>query len=128
MYGESVASWVGTALIGSKDGQHLQDAFCTAIILAFSLIKTVLEMQRVLAQPLHCPFKHGNFQCRFREAVTAFAPGSHQHMPYTATSLQNVFMAGDWVSQGPGTHGAKGLSQEKAYVTGIQAGNQVSNW
>ena len=35
-------------------------------------------------------------------------------------------MAGDWVAQGPGTHGAKGLSQEKAYVTGLQAGNQVT--
>ena len=34
-------------------------------------------------------------------------------------------MAGDWLAQGPGTHGAKGLSQEKAYVTGLQAGNQV---
>ena len=35
-------------------------------------------------------------------------------------------MAGDWIAQGPGTHGAKGLSQEKAYVTGLQAVNQVS--
>lgn len=34
-------------------------------------------------------------------------------------------MAGDWLAQGPGTHGAKGLSQEKAYVTGLQAGNEV---
>lgn len=34
-------------------------------------------------------------------------------------------MAGDWLAQGPATHGAKGLSQEKAYVTGLQAGNQV---
>ena len=34
-------------------------------------------------------------------------------------------MAGDWLAQGPGTHGAKGLSQEKAYVTGVQAGNEV---
>jgi hypothetical protein len=34
--------------------------------------------------------------------------------------------AGDWVAQGPGTHGAKGLSQEKAYVTGLQAGNAAA--
>ena len=46
-------------------------------------------------------------------------------MPPSALSLPGVFMAGDWLAQGPGTHGAKGLSQEKAYVTGLQAGNQV---
>ena len=46
-------------------------------------------------------------------------------MPPTALSLPGLFMAGDWLAQGPGTHGAKGLSQEKAYVTGLQAGNQV---
>lgn len=46
-------------------------------------------------------------------------------MPPTALSLPGIFMAGDWLAQGPGTHGAKGLSQEKAYVTGLQAGNQV---
>ena len=46
-------------------------------------------------------------------------------MPQTALSLPGLFMAGDWLAQGPGTHGAKGLSQEKAWVTGLQAGNQV---
>lgn len=56
---------------------------------------------------------------RFKGAVTLFGPGSHQHMPETATSLRNVFMAGDWLRQGPGAHGARGLSQEKAYVTGL---------
>ncbi len=34
--------------------------------------------------------------------------------------------AGDWVKQGPGTHAAKGLSQEKAFVTGLQAGNAAA--
>ena len=47
-------------------------------------------------------------------------------MPPTGVSLPGVFMAGDWLAQGPATHGAKGLSQEKAYVTGLQAGNQVA--
>ncbi len=64
--------------------------------------------------------------CRFAGAVTAFAPGSHASMPPTGVSLPGVFMAGDWLAQGPSTHGAKGLSQEKAYVTGLQAGNQVA--
>ncbi len=60
---------------------------------------------------------------RFKGAVTKFAPGSHGSLPRTASALNGVFMAGDWVRQGPGTHGAKGLSQEKAYVTGLQVGS-----
>lgn len=63
---------------------------------------------------------------RFKGAVTCFSPGTHQYMPSTSTSLSNVFMAGDWLKQGPGTHGAKGLSQEKAYVTGLQAANAAA--
>ena len=60
---------------------------------------------------------------RVRRATTVFAPGSEAALPPVATSLGNVFVAGDCVAQGPGTHGAKGLSQEKALVAGIEAGN-----
>ncbi|GAQ79859.1 Amine oxidase [Klebsormidium nitens] len=63
---------------------------------------------------------------RFKGAVTLFGPGSHQHMPSTSTSIPNLFMAGDWLAQGPGSHGARGLSQEKAYVTGLEAGRQAA--
>lgn len=48
-------------------------------------------------------------------------------MPSTSPGLAGVYMAGDWLAQGPGTHGSKGLSQEKAYVTGLQAGNKVKH-
>lgn len=65
---------------------------------------------------------------RFKGAVTCFGPGTHQYMPSTSTRLSNVFMAGDWLSQGPGSHGAKGLSQEKAYVTGLQAANAAASY
>lgn len=40
-----------------------------------------------------------------------------------ATSIRNVVMAGDWVKGVE--HGANGLSQERAYVTGLQAANLV---
>lgn len=59
---------------------------------------------------------------RFRNAVTRFSPGSHALLPDIVTSIPNVFVAGDCVKQGPGTHGCKGLSQEKAYVSGLQVG------
>lgn len=57
---------------------------------------------------------------RFRKAVTRFSPGSHEQLPGISTSIPNLYVAGDCVQQGPGTHGCKGLSQEKAYVTGLQ--------
>jgi len=57
---------------------------------------------------------------RFRSATTVFSPGSAAALPPICTSIPNVFVAGDCVAQGPGTHGAKGLSQEKAYVSGLQ--------
>lgn len=60
---------------------------------------------------------------RFPGAVSGFTPGSHAYSPQVTSSLPAVYMAGDWMRQGPGTHGAKGLSQKKAYVTGLQAGN-----
>jgi uncharacterized protein with NAD-binding domain and iron-sulfur cluster len=60
---------------------------------------------------------------RFPKAVTHFSPGSYQNRPFQATSLPNVFMAGDWVKGLD--HGANGLSQERAYVTGLTAASLV---
>ncbi|GFR52690.1 hypothetical protein Agub_g15316 [Astrephomene gubernaculifera] len=60
---------------------------------------------------------------RYPRAVTHFSPGSHRHRPTQTTSIPNVFMAGDWVKGLP--HGANGLSQERAYVTGLSASNLV---
>ncbi|KAK9868775.1 hypothetical protein WJX84_001572 [Apatococcus fuscideae] len=60
---------------------------------------------------------------RFSKAVTHFNPGSLQGRPRQWTSFGNVFMAGDWVKDV--NHGAKGLSQERAFVTGLTAANLV---
>jgi uncharacterized protein with NAD-binding domain and iron-sulfur cluster len=59
---------------------------------------------------------------RFRGAATLFSPGSEAALPRICSGVGNVFVAGDAVAQGPGTHGSKGLSQEKAYVSGLQVG------
>mmetsp|Transcript_12269 Transcript_12269/g.34490 ORF Transcript_12269/g.34490 Transcript_12269/m.34490 type:complete len:405 (+) Transcript_12269:168-1382(+) len=53
--------------------------------------------------------------------VTKFSPGSYQWMPTTSTPVSNLFLAGDHISHGPSAHGARGLSQEKALVTGYLA-------
>jgi uncharacterized protein with NAD-binding domain and iron-sulfur cluster len=57
---------------------------------------------------------------RLPKAVTHFAPGSYSSMLSGTTQLANVFMSGDWIVT---RHGS--WSQEKAYVTGLEAANRV---
>jgi uncharacterized protein with NAD-binding domain and iron-sulfur cluster len=60
---------------------------------------------------------------RFPKAVTHFSPGSFKNRPYQQTSFPNVMLAGDYIKGLD--HGANGLSQERAYVTGLAAANLV---
>eukprot|EP00741_Cyanophora_paradoxa_P014092 tig00020734_g13603.t1 len=57
---------------------------------------------------------------RLPRAVTHFAPGMYQHLLPARTSYPNLFMSGDWIVN---RHGS--WSQEKAYVTGLEAANMV---
>jgi uncharacterized protein with NAD-binding domain and iron-sulfur cluster len=57
---------------------------------------------------------------RLPRAVTHFAPGSYQYLLPRNTSFPNVFMSGDWIIN---RHGS--WSQEKAFVTGLEAANEV---
>jgi len=57
---------------------------------------------------------------RVPQGVTHFAPGSYQYLLPANTRIENVFMSGDWVIN---RHGS--WSQEKAYVTGLEAANLV---
>ena len=60
---------------------------------------------------------------RLHQAVTHFAPGSYRYMLPAKTSFENVFMSGDWIVN---RHGS--WSQEKAYVTGLEAANLVVSY
>jgi uncharacterized protein with NAD-binding domain and iron-sulfur cluster len=60
---------------------------------------------------------------RLPNAVTHFAPGSYRYMLPTKTSVENIFMSGDWIVN---RHGS--WSQEKAYVTGLEAANLVVSY
>jgi len=60
---------------------------------------------------------------RVPEGVTHFAPGSYQYLMPAVTSIENVFMSGDWIIT---RHGS--WSQEKAYVTGLEAANIVISY
>jgi uncharacterized protein with NAD-binding domain and iron-sulfur cluster len=57
---------------------------------------------------------------RVPQGVTHFAPGSYQYLLPARTSIENVFLSGDWIVN---RHGS--WSQEKAYVTGLEAANRV---
>lgn len=56
--------------------------------------------------------------------MTKFTPGSYAWMTETVTPVRNLMLAGDHIKHGPGAmYGARGLSQEKALVTGLAAAN-----
>jgi uncharacterized protein with NAD-binding domain and iron-sulfur cluster len=57
---------------------------------------------------------------RLSRAVTHFSPGSYASMLPMQTVIPNLFLSGDWVIT---RHGS--WSQEKAYVTGLEAANAV---
>jgi uncharacterized protein with NAD-binding domain and iron-sulfur cluster len=66
---------------------------------------------------------------RYPSAVSWFAPGSYTKRPPLHGAgydqLMNLKCAGDWVRLGDREHGAKGLCQERAYVTGLEAANAL---
>jgi uncharacterized protein with NAD-binding domain and iron-sulfur cluster len=55
---------------------------------------------------------------RVNGGVTHFSPGSYQYLLKAQTSIKNLFLSGDWIVT---SHGS--WSQEKAYVTGLEAAN-----
>jgi uncharacterized protein with NAD-binding domain and iron-sulfur cluster len=57
---------------------------------------------------------------RVSQGVTHFAPGSYQYLLKAKTAIPHLFMSGDWIIT---NHGS--WSQEKAYVTGLEAANLV---
>lgn len=56
-------------------------------------------------------------------AARAWRRGELVCRPTQRCSIPNVVLAGDWVKGV--NHGANGLSQERAYVTGLTAANHV---
>ena len=66
---------------------------------------------------------------KYSGTVSWFSPGSYDRRPPLEGAgnevLPNVKCAGDWVRMGEREHGAKGLCQERAYVSGIEAANSL---
>jgi len=66
---------------------------------------------------------------KYAGVVSWFSPGSYALRPPLEGAgnnvLPNVKCAGDWVRMGDREHGAKGLCQERAYVSGFEAANSL---
>ena len=66
---------------------------------------------------------------KFGGAVSWFSPGSYVNRPPLQGAgsdvLPNIKCAGDWVRMGEREHGAKGLCQERAFVSGLEAANAL---
>ena len=66
---------------------------------------------------------------KYAATVSWFAPGSYDKRPPLEGAgrdvLPNVKCAGDWVRMGEREHGAKGLCQERAFVSGLEAANAL---
>ncbi|KAK9014711.1 hypothetical protein V6N11_005858 [Hibiscus sabdariffa] len=60
---------------------------------------------------------------RFPKGLSHFFPGSYKYMMRGSTSFPNLFMAGDWIITRQGS-----WSQEKSYVTGLEAANRVVDY
>ncbi|KAJ4715951.1 Phytoene desaturase [Melia azedarach] len=60
---------------------------------------------------------------RSPRSLTHFFPGSYKYMMRGSTSFPNLFMAGDWITT---RHGS--WSQERSYVTGLEAANRVVDY
>ena len=57
---------------------------------------------------------------RYPSAVSWFSPGSYRSRPpLQVATVKNLVCAGDWVRLGDREHGAKGLCQERAFVSGL---------
>jgi len=66
---------------------------------------------------------------KYGGVVSWFSPGSFTRRPPLEGAgndiLPNVKCAGDWVRMGEREHGAKGLCQERAFVSGFEAANSL---
>jgi len=66
---------------------------------------------------------------KYPGVVSWFSPGSYDKRPPLegagSKTLPGLKCAGDWVRMGEREHGAKGLCQERAFVSGLEAANAL---
>ncbi len=93
--------------------------------------EAIVELEMKLLSEAYGDFKDAKVvdSCvkRYQGAVSWFSPGSFSKRPPLLSSVKNVCCAGDWVRMGSREHGAKGLCQERALVSGYEAANELAS-
>lgn len=124
---DEVALWGGEEPQGSVLSCDFYNAGAIQTLSDDDIIDTLMKELLPSAVPAFRSAKVvDSYVKRFPGAVTWFSPGSFSSRPPLQTSIDNLVCAGDWVRMGEREHGAKGLCQERAYVSGLEAANALA--
>ncbi|AII49760.1 zeta-carotene desaturase [Synechococcus sp. KORDI-52] len=118
--------WGGSEPQGSVVASDFYNATTIAALRDQEIVDTLLHDLLPQAVPGFRQAQVLEFEVRrYPGSVSLFSPGSFNQRPPLQTSLPSVVCAGDWVRMGEREHGAKGLCQERAYVSGLEAANAL---
>mmetsp|Transcript_35297 Transcript_35297/g.82467 ORF Transcript_35297/g.82467 Transcript_35297/m.82467 type:complete len:595 (+) Transcript_35297:65-1849(+) len=119
--------WGGAEVQGSVLACDFYNAGAIATLSDEDIVALLMETLLPKASPDFAKAKVvDSYVGRYRDAVSWFSPGSFRSRPPIQTSIKNLVCAGDWVRMGEREHGAKGLCQERAYVSGLEAANALA--
>ena len=120
------ALWAGSEPQGSVVASDFYNATAIASLSDQEIVATLLHELLPQAVPGFRLAQALEFEVRrYPGSVSLFSPGSFTQRPPLQTALPSVVCAGDWVRMGEREYGAKGLCQERAYVSGLEAANSL---
>ena len=120
------ALWGDQPVQGSVIGSDFYNASAIAELSDQDVVDCLMQDLLPMAQPAFRGAVVVDQEVRrYPRSVSLFSPGSFGQRPPLETSLAPVVCAGDWVRMGEREHGAKGLCQERAYVSGLVAANSL---
>ena len=122
--------WGGEEPQGSVVACDFYNAGALMTLSDEDIVKTLMEDLLPSAVPAFANAKVvDSWVGKYGGTVSWFSPGSYTKRPPLQGAgsdvLPNVKCAGDWVRMGDREHGAKGLCQERAFVSGLEAANAL---
>jgi len=128
LQGNTKELWGGQPVQGSVVACDFYNAGAVMSLSDEDIIQTLMEDLLPSAVPRFRDAKVvDSWVGKYPGTVSWFSPGSYSKRPPLEGSDQvsNIKCAGDWVRMGEREHGAKGLCQERAYVSGMEAANSL---
>lgn len=122
--------WGGEEPQGSVVACDFYNAGALMTVTDEDIVKTLMEDLLPSAVPAFADAKVvDSWVGKYAGTVSWFSPGSYVKRPPLQGAgpdvLPNIKCAGDWVRMGDREHGAKGLCQERAFVSGLEAANAL---